>query len=125
MADSSASTIKTIFLDVLYEEIGLPVMLQGSLSETEEYPQEFFTYWNNTTSDNNHYDNEPVSWTWSFDLNCYSTSPERVGFLLERATAALKEHGFIIVGKGYDVYSDEITHTGRGINVLYIENNRR
>ena len=40
--------------------------------------------------------------------------------LLE-AKKILKQNGFIVHGKGYDVASDEPTHTGRGINVLKIE----
>jgi hypothetical protein len=38
--------------------------------------------------------------------------------LLE-AKALLKEAGFIVSGAGYDVASDEDSHTGRGIEVLF------
>ena len=39
--------------------------------------------------------------------------------MLESAREALKENGFIIDGLGYDVLSDEETHTGRGMEALY------
>lgn len=106
----------------LLESFGFPVFLQGSLEENEPYPQSFFTFWNNDSYDNNHYDNNPVSYTWSFDVNFYSVDPELVNTMLLNAKTLLKQNGFIITGKGYDVASDEPTHTGRGMNALIIEN---
>ena len=38
------------------------------------------------------------------------------------AKSLLKAAGFVIRGAGYSVMSDEPTHTGRGITVLYREN---
>jgi len=109
----------------LLETFGYPVRLQGSLGEAEAYPDTFFTFWNNTSDDNNHYDNEPVGWTWSFEVNVYSTSPQLVNSLLAQAIVLLKRNGFAVGGKGHDVYSDEITHTGRGVTVLKYEHNNR
>ena len=34
-----------------------PVIRQGSLSDDEAYPENFFTFWNNDSSDHAHYDN--------------------------------------------------------------------
>lgn len=106
----------------LLESFGFPVFLQGSLDESEAYPQSFFTFWNNDSYDNNHYDNDPISYTWNFDVNFYSTDPELVNTMLLNAKTLLKQNGFIITGKGYDVASDEPTHTGRGMNALIVEN---
>lgn len=106
----------------LLESFGFPVFLQGSLEESEAYPQSFFTFWNNDSYDNNHYDNNPISYTWNFDVNFYSTDPELVNTMLLNAKTLLKQNGFIITGKGYDVASDEPTHTGRGMNALIVEN---
>lgn len=105
----------------LLESFGYPVFLQGSLGGCA-YPESFFTFWNNSSDDNNHYDNEPVSFTWSFDVNFYSVDPELVNNMLLEAKAVLKANGFIISGKGYDLMSDEPTHTGRGMNALIIDN---
>lgn len=105
----------------LLESFGYPVFLQGSLGDCA-YPESFFTIWNNSSDDNNHYDNEPVSFTWSFDVNFYSVNPELVNNMLLEAKAVLKANGFIISGKGYDLMSDEPTHTGRGMNALIIDN---
>ena len=35
--------------------------------------------------------------------------------------AALKAAGWIVSGRGYDVASDEPTHTGRGFDALYLD----
>lgn len=101
--------------------LGYPVYQQGSLGQDEAYPESFFTFWNNDTYDKNHYDNKPIDYVWDFDLNFYSVDPDLVNTKLLAAKELLLEAGFIVPGKGYDVVSDEITHTGRGIHVLKIE----
>lgn len=100
------------------ESFGYPVFLQGTLSKDEPYPKSFFTYWNNDSYDGSHYDNDAVSYVWDFDVNFYSTNTALVNSKLIEAKTKLKQQGFIVSGKGYDVASDEPTHTGRGINVL-------
>lgn len=108
-------------LITLLETFGFPVRLQGSLAENEEYPDSFFTFWNNNTTDWNHYNNSETGYVWNFDVNFYSTSPTFVNTKLEEARALLKQNGYVIDGKGYDVASDQVTHTGRGITVIFIE----
>ena len=105
----------------LLETFGYPIFLQGSLSEDDAYPESFFTFWNNDSYDNNHYDNEAASYTWDFDVNFYSVDPALVNSMLLSAKALLKQNGWIVGGKGYDVATDEPTHTGRGINAKYFE----
>ena len=58
---------------------------------------------------------------WDFDVNYYSNDPASVNSTLIEAKRKLKSVGFIPDGSGYDVISDEATHTGRGINILYVE----
>lgn len=101
--------------------LGYPIIQQGSLGENEPYPESFFTFWNNDTDDNETYDNVEHSYIWDFDLNFYSSDPSLVNSKLLEAKSLLRQQGFIVGGKGYDVASDEPTHTGRGINVLKIE----
>lgn len=112
--------MKNLLIKTL-EQFGYPVIQQGSLNEDEQYPETFFTFWNNSTDENSHYDNKPNNYAWDFDLNVYSNNPETVNSLLLEAKEKLIEAGFIVNGKGYDVASDEPTHTGRGINVKIIE----
>lgn len=103
------------------EPLGYPIMRQGSLNKDDAYPDTFFTFWNNQSDDENHYDNKAINYVWDFDLNVYSNEPNKTNSLLIEAKEKLIEVGFIVGGKGYDVASDEITHTGRGINVQIIE----
>lgn len=109
------NTLNTNFKDY-------PVYLQGSISRDETYPDSFFTFWNNSSNDSGFYDNSETECIWDFDLNFYSSDPTLVNTVLLSAKSALKGVGFIPDGNGYDVMSDEATHTGRGINLLFIQN---
>lgn len=109
------NTLNTNFKDY-------PVYLQGSISRDEAYPESFFTFWNNSSNDSGFYDNSETECIWDFDLNFYSSDPTLVNTVLLTAKSALKAVGFIPDGNGYDVMSDEATHTGRGINLLFIQN---
>lgn len=105
------------------ETLGYPVFLQGSLLADEPYPDNFFTFWNNDSYGNSYYDNAECSIVFSYDVNFYSTDPESVYTTLRNAVTALKAAGFIVSGDGHTVASDEDTHDGRGINVLYRREN--
>lgn len=105
----------------LLSTFGYPVRLQGSISADEKYPESFFTFWNNDTEDGSHYDNDAINYVWNFTINFYSTNPTTVNEILLNAKSLLKNNGWIVPGKGYDVPSDELTHTGRAIEALYIE----
>lgn len=111
----------------LLSTFGFPVFRQGSLTEDQAYPDTFFTFWNSTEYGQSYYDNDTASVVYSYDVNVYSTSPDTVYSLLEQARTLLKQNGWIIATLGYDLRSDEITHTGRGMNVMYLgyENNER
>ena len=106
----------------ILNKFGYPVRRQGSLTEDEQYPEHFFTFWNVDTGDGSHYDNHTVSTVWNFTVNFYSTDPDKTYSELEKARKALKKAGFICPGKGYDVASGEVTHTGRGIDIIFLEN---
>lgn len=96
---------------------GYPVIRQGSVTT---YEDAFFTFWNNDTYDTSYYDNTNKSRVYDYDVNFYSTSPVLTYSKLREAVTLLKQHDYIVSGDGYDLASDEGTHTGRGINVLYL-----
>lgn len=108
-------------ITILFGRFGYPVRRQGSLSSDEPYPSDFFTFWNDSSEDLSHYDNNAVSYTWRFSIYFYSTSPDHVYTVPLEAIDVLKAEGWIINGRGYDVASDEITHTGRAFDCIYIE----
>lgn len=99
--------------------LGYPVRLQGSLLPDESYPDSFFTYWNDSADGSSYYSNNEGAILWAYSLNFYSTDPVLVNAKLLEAKALLKGAGFVVSGAGYDVPSDETTHTGRGISLLY------
>ena len=108
-------------IDILTNAYNVPVFRQGSLSDDAAYPDEFFTFWNSYTEDHSHYDDDDYGYVWSFDVNFYSTDPDRTYSVIADAERVLKDNGFIISGKGSDIPSDEPTHTGRGIEVEFLE----
>lgn len=101
------------------ETLGFPVRLQGSLLPKEQYPDHFFTFWNDSADGNSFYSNEEGAIIWQYSLNFYSNNPLLVNSKLLEAKSLLKAAGFIISGAGYSVMSDEKTHTGRAITVIY------
>lgn len=105
----------------LLSTFGFPVMRQGSLAPDAHYPDHFFTFWNNDSPDHTHYDNWEYGTDWDFDVNFYSIDPEKTYSTLAAARAKLKQNNWIVPGKGYDVASDEVTHTGRGMRAFYLQ----
>lgn len=110
--------------DILIELLSTlkyPVIRQGSLAPDETYPDTFFTFWNNDETEHSAYDNDTVNVDYDFDVNVYSTNPNTAYQLLSQARKLLKENGWIIATRGYDVASDEITHIGRGMEILFLK----
>lgn len=108
-------------LITLLSGFGYPVIRQGSMSDSDAYPDNFFTFWNDDSADHAHYDNSEYGITWEFDVNFYSIDPLLTYTVLLDAREALKQAGWIISGKGHDVASDEPTHTGRGISIKFLQ----
>lgn len=107
------------FIEILKNVFGFPVRKQGSFLKDEKYPDHFFTFWNNAADGKGYYSNEETALVWNYSLNFYSIDPLKVNSILLEAKALLKAAGWIISGAGYDVMSDEPSHTGRGITIIY------
>ena len=111
--------MEDLLIEILQNNYGYPVRLQGSLLPSEPYPKHFFTYWNDDADGDALYDNDENAVIWQYQLNFYSIDPQKVNSILLEAKKHLKAAGFVIFGAGHSVASDEPTHTGRGITVLY------
>lgn len=111
--------MEDLLIDTL-SMFGYPVMLQGSLLPNKLYPDDFFTFWNNSSGDGTHYDNAAASVLYRYEINFYSNNPANVYSVLRAAITKLHAAGFIISGDGYSVASDEPTHDGRGVDVMYL-----
>ena len=105
----------------LLESFNYPVFRQGNMSDEDVYPDIFFTFWNTGSPDHSHYDNDEYGTVWGYTVNVYSNNPAATYSTLKDAISLLKKNGFIVPSKGYDVASDEITHTGRGVDIYYLE----
>lgn len=101
--------------------LGYPVFRQGSLTENEPYPDTFITFWNNESPDHAYYDNTDFGTAWAFSVYVYSNDPALTYSVLDQIRQILKNDNWIVPGKGYDATSDEPTHTGRGIEIFYLE----
>ena len=109
---------ETLLLETL-APMGYPVKLQGSFSENDKYPDNFFTYWMDDSADGNHYDNEAVAVNDYISLYFYSTSPNNAYECIRQAKKLLKKQGFIVSGNGYNAYSGKDTHVGKALDLIY------
>lgn len=107
------------FLISLLSTFGFPVRRQGSFTSEENYPDHFFTFWNNDTNPSKHYNNQLKTLNHYYSVNFYSIDPAMMYDGINAAITILKENGWMIESYGYDVASDEPTHTGRGIDIVY------
>ena len=108
-------------LITILETTKYPVYRQGSMESEATYPETFITFWNDGSPDHAHYNNTDYGTDWSFAIYVYSTDPAKAYSVLNDIRAALKAAGWIVPSKGYDVASDEATHTARGLDVLFLE----
>lgn len=98
------------------------VFRQGSLSEKDTYPELFITFWENNSSDGNHYDNNIANgYKYDFDLNVYGSDVEKVYKTMKDAIDLLKDNGFLVNGQGFDIGSDEPNYIGRHVEVVYYD----
>lgn len=112
MEDKLIELLKTLCNDVVQ---------QGSLPNEEDWPADFFTFWERPSYDGSHYDNESVSCVYEYDINFYSTEPANPYEYIKKAKKLLKQNGFIVSGNGYPIKSGADTHTGRQIQLTYLE----
>lgn len=115
--------MKKKLIEIL-KRFGYPVYLQGTIAPGDPYPDTFITFYVNDSDDGNHYDDRPANWIWDFDVFLYSNNPELVNSKPDEIRKALAAEGFIPRGKGWDIPSDEPSHTGWAQNYYYIEPNK-
>lgn len=108
-------------LNEVLESFGLPFCKQGSMSIWDKYPETFITFWNNDSPDHAHYDDHRYGTAWDYSINVYSSDPDTVYSLLNEIREAFEKRGWTIPSKGFDVASDEKSHSGRGIEVYKLE----
>lgn len=104
--------MKSLLISILETICPNNVYLQGTLNPNVAYPESFITFFCDDTPEDDFYDDEPQSVIWSFSVIFYSSNPALVGTQPPAIIAALKQGGFIPQGRGHDIPSDRVTHTG-------------
>ena len=113
--------MKQKLIDVLERHCPNNVYLQGTMNPAEAYPSEFVTFWTPSTDDAAHYDNDVAAVNWTFYVVYYSDDPAQVNTKPFAIAADLKAAGFVQQGRGYDIVSDEPTHTGWAMDFMCVE----
>ena len=108
-------------LIAILESFKYPVFRQGSLSDSDPYPETFITFWCNASPDHSHYDNSEFGTAWDYGVYVYSSIPERCYTLTANVRTVLKASGWIVPSQGFDVTSDEASHIGRGLECYYLD----
>lgn len=107
----------------LLGSLGYEVYEQGSFTDEKEYPDSFFTVWNDDTAAHSHYNNVETATTWEFTIYFYSTSPLLCVDVINIVKTLLQKNRWIVPGKGRDAASDAKSHSGRMIEAYFIEKN--
>ena len=123
---STARTVQTVEPDTSIEgaliallgTFTFPVYRQGSV--TESYPDNFFTFWESEENGNSYYDNTTVDAYYRYSVYFYSNNPANTYSYIHQARNLLKQNGWTIRSRGYDVASGEESHTGRGFDIAYL-----
>lgn len=96
------------------------VILQGSLDDEEEFPNNFFTYWNWDNARDGFYDNKHTRNLMGYQIDAYSTDRQFLNEMMEKAIEALETNGFIIDDDAVDV-SCQKGYTAKMIDVYFIK----
>lgn len=95
----------------ILERNGLPIFLQGSMSQEAEYPDTFLTYFIPTNDEDIFADNTATHTAYTVQAAVYSNDIDQKDALAEKIKTDMKAEGFLFQTGG-DVASDVETHTG-------------
>lgn len=102
------------------ESLNYPVFLQGTFTG-DSYPETYITYFVESYDDRAHYDDNATSWDFSTTVIVYSKDPAKLFSVPATVRTTLKNAGFIPVGKGYNIFSDDPNYTGWTNQYLYLD----
>ena len=112
--------MKSLLIATL-EKLGYPVILQGSMADNEPYPESFITFQTMASTEQDFFDGLPHGIQWRYAVIFYTSNPALMSTVPEQIYTALRSAGFIPQGRGYDIPSDEQTHTGFANEYYYLE----
>lgn len=108
-------------LEGLELEQDFDVILQGTIDPEDGYPDNFFSYWNWETPRDGFYNNKHTKVHWAFQIIAYSTDRNFLIEMTNKAIEELEKNEFIIDSDGEDIASNLQSHTGKMIEVYFIE----
>ncbi len=108
-------------LQEVFDFLALPYYRQGSLTEDDDIPESYYTFWNTSTTDLSHYDNEPHRIEWTWQVWSFTDNAEDIYGIMDNLINAAVTAGFIAVGKGKDTATVSPAVYGREITLKYIE----
>lgn len=114
------SKLQEVF-DELEEESGISYARQGSYAEDEEIPESFYTFWNQSSEFEMHYNNTPYACNWEWLVFYYTKDVSTLYIGLEKFIEKAIEKGFFVEGKGKDISCDEVDYVGRYLKITYQE----
>ena len=103
------------------EALGYEVSLQGTMPEDEPYPESFITFQIIGSPEQDFFDGVPMGTRWEIQVFFYTSNPALMSTVPTEIYNAMKAVGFIPQGKGFDIPSDEPTHTGWVNTYLYLQ----
>lgn len=101
--------------------LGYDVILQGSLAENEPYPESFITFTTISSPETVHLDDNPHGTQWQYSVIFYTSNPALMSTVPIQIYNAMRGAGFVPQGKGFDIPSDEPTHTGWANEYYYLD----
>lgn len=93
------------------ETLGYPVIQQGTLEPERGYPDTLITFLTIDSFSAADFDNDNAVIAYAVTVNHYSTDPLTVDKLKLDIRNALKGAGFISIGRGRDLISNENNYT--------------
>lgn len=105
----------------LFDEIGLPYHRQGSLAN-QEYPPEFFTFWNIDTENDSFYDDKEHRYIEYVQIGFYTNDATRIYSVMDDFIQRAEAKGFVVYGRARDADANDDNYFGR-VCFLRIINN--
>ena len=112
--------MKDLLIEAL-ESLGYPVKLQGTLEAAAKYPDTLITFLIIDSFSAADFDNETAVTAFTATVNHYSIDPSIVQQLSKDIPKTLKAAGFIPIGRGRDLISNENNYTAWTCDYYYLE----
>ena len=108
-------------LEPLFAATGYEYARQGSYAQTGPLPETFWTFWNDRTSEDQHYDDRPHRAIWRWQVYFYTKDPSLMYSEMDALIASAREAGFVPEGRAEDVDAREPGYVGRTVRLRYPE----